>query len=130
LLITGNVIMAVGLGTIPFSHHHIGYLLISTFLMSFGNGLNLPISLSLVSKFTAADEQGGILGINQSMSSFARFLGPAWGGFVYQFMGFAAPFITGGVFMIGASFLSLKLLHDKYNSPQSKTTAAPETIQS
>lgn len=129
LLITGNIIMAVGLGTIPFSHHHIGYLLVSTFLMSFGNGLNLPISLSLVSKFTAADEQGGILGINQSMSSFARFLGPAWGGFVYQFMGFAAPFITGGIFMVGASFLSLKLLHDKYNSPQSKVPVT-ETIPS
>ena len=81
LLIAGNVIMAAGLGTIPLSHHHIYYLLGSCFLMSFGNGLNLPVSLSLVSKFTDPDEQGGILGINQSMSSFARFLGPAWGGF-------------------------------------------------
>ncbi len=128
LLIGGNVIMAIGIGTLPFSNHHIFYLLASCFLMSFGNGLNLPISLSLVSKFTSADEQGGILGINQSMSSFARFLGPAWGGFVYQFMGFAAPFVTGGIFMVGASFLSLKLLHDKYKAGHAET--APESIPS
>lgn len=114
LLIAGNIIMAVGLGSIPFSHHHIVYLLISCFLMGVGNGLNLPISLSLISKFSGRDEQGGILGLNQSMSSFARFLGPTWGGFVYQFLGFAAPFITGGIFMVLASFYSLKLLHERF----------------
>jgi DHA1 family tetracycline resistance protein-like MFS transporter len=115
LLIAGNIIMAVGLATIPFSHHIIGWLLVSSFLTSFGNGLNLPITLSLVSKFTSRDEQGEILGLNQSLASFARFLGPSWGGFVYQFLGFAAPFLTGGIFMVFASVLSLKLLNDKFD---------------
>lgn len=121
LLIAGNILMALGLGSLPFSHHHVVYLLISCFFMGFGNGLNLPITLSLVSKFTERDEQGGILGLNQSLSSFARFLGPTWGGFVYQFLGYAAPFITGGVFMAGAALLSLKLLHDKYKFHHSNT---------
>ncbi|RPI15076.1 MAG: MFS transporter [Ignavibacteriae bacterium] len=115
LLIWGNVIMAIGLGAIPFSHHSIPLLLLSLLLLGVGNGLNQPMTLSLVSKFTGPDEQGGILGINQSLSSLARFFGPAWGGLVYERIGFAAPFLTGAIFMIGGTFLSFKLLHDKFN---------------
>lgn len=114
ILIAGNLIMAVGLGTLPFSHHNLPVFLTSLFLMGLGNGLNQPITLSLVSKFTDRDEQGGILGINQSLSSFARFLGPSWGGFVYQEIGFTAPFLTGGVFMLGGTILSFRLLHDRF----------------
>ncbi len=122
LFIIGNFIMAAGLGTIPFSHHNIYLLLASCFLMSVGNGLNLPIALSLVSKFTDADEQGGILGLNQSLASLARFLGPAWGGFVYQFIGFTAPFLTGGIIMLIGGGLSFKLLNERFrHNPKIET---------
>jgi MFS family permease len=114
LLIGGNAIMAIGLGAIPFSSHNLLLLLLSLFLLGVGNGLNQPITLSLISKFTDPDEQGGILGINQSLSSLARFFGPAWGGLVYERIGYAAPFLTGGIFMIGGTLLSFKLLHDKF----------------
>lgn len=114
LLIWGNIIMAIGLGTIPFSHHSVPLMLVSLLLLGVGNGLNQPMTLSLVSKFTDPDEQGGILGINQSLSSLARFFGPAWGGLVYERIGFAAPFLTGGIFMVGGTLLSFKLLHDKF----------------
>jgi DHA1 family tetracycline resistance protein-like MFS transporter len=117
LLITGNLLMAVGLGAVPYSHHNLLFLLVSLFLLSVGNGLNQPITLSFVSKFSNPDEQGGILGINQSLSSLARFLGPSWGGYVYEFVGFAFPFLTGGIFMLGGTLLSLKLLHDRYSKP-------------
>lgn len=112
--IAGNLIMAIGLGTIPLSHHSIPLLLVSCFLMGFGNGLNIPIGLSLISKFTDRHEQGGILGLNQSLASLARFMGPSWGGFVYQFLGFFAPFFTGGFVMLIATGLSFKLLHDRF----------------
>ncbi len=112
--IAGNFIMAIGLGTIPLSHHSITMLLLSCLLMGFGNGLNIPIGLSLISKFTERDEQGGILGLNQSLSSLARFMGPSWGGFVYQFLGFFAPFFTGGFMMLIVTGLSFKLLHDRF----------------
>jgi MFS family permease len=128
LLIAGNILMAVGLGIIPYTHHNLFLLLGSLFLVSFGNGLNQPITLSFVSKFSDRDEQGGILGINQSLSSLARFLGPSLGGFVYQGIGFAAPFLTGGIFMLGGSVLSFKLMHDKYSKPyvESLKTYKPE----
>jgi len=117
LLIIGNFIMAIGLAAIPFSHKSLAFLLISVLLLGLGNGLNQPITLSLVSKFTDPDEQGGILGINQSLASLARFLGPSWGGLVYERIGFAAPFLTGGSFMILGTILSFKLLHSKFKTP-------------
>ena len=82
--------------------------------MGVGNGLCFSIGLGLISKFTNADEQGGILGLTQSLASFARFIGPTWGGLVYHFVSFAAPFLTGGIVMIGATFMSLTLLKEKY----------------
>jgi multidrug resistance protein len=121
ILITGNFIMAIGLGTIPFSHHNLIFLLLSLLLLSLGNGLNQPMTLSLISKFTDPDEQGGILGINQSLSSLARFLGPSWGGLVYEKVGFHAPFLTGGIFMILGTLLSFKLLHDKFSRAFNKS---------
>jgi MFS family permease len=116
LLIIGNFIMAIGLAAIPFSHKNLTFLLFSVLLLGLGNGLNQPITLSLVSKFTDPDEQGGILGINQSLASLARFLGPSWGGLVYERIGFPAPFLTGGSFMILGTILSFKLLHSKFKT--------------
>lgn len=114
VFIAGCIIMGIGLGTIPFSNHIIYLLLISIFFMSFGNGLLLSIGLGLISKFSERDEQGGILGLTQSLASFARFIGPSWGGLVYHYISFAAPFLTGGIVMMGATVMSLKLLKDKY----------------
>lgn len=119
LLIIGNFVMAIGLATIPFSQKNLVFLLFSVLLLGIGNGLNQPLTLSLVSKFTDPDEQGGILGINQSLASLARFLGPSWGGLVYERIGFPAPFLTGGLFMVFATILSFKLLHSKFKTPYS-----------
>ncbi len=114
VFIAACLIMGIGLGTIPFSNHNIYLLLGSILFMSFGNGLTLSIGLGLISKFTNPDEQGGILGLTQSLASLSRFLGPSWGGFVYHTISFAAPFLTGGIVMIGATIWSFRLLQDKY----------------
>jgi len=114
VFIAGCIIMGIGLGTIPFSNHILVLLLGSILFMSFGNGLLLSIGLGLISKFSDRDEQGGILGLTQSLASLARFLGPSWGGLVYHYVSFTAPFLTGGIVMIGATVLSFRLLKDKY----------------
>ena len=116
ILIAGNLLMAVGLGSIPLSHTNLIYLLGSLFLMSVGNGMNQPTILSLISRFTKPDEQGSILGVNQSLSALARFLGPTWGGFVYEKLGFAFPFLTGGAFMVLGTLVSFRLLNERFNA--------------
>jgi MFS family permease len=115
ILIAGNLLMAVGLGSIPLSHTNLTYLLGSLFFLSVGNGMNQPATLSLISRFTKPDEQGSILGVNQSLGALARFIGPTWGGFVYEKMGFAYPFITGGAFMVIGTLISFRLLHEKFD---------------
>ena len=98
-LIFGNFLVFIGLTLIPFSES-VFILLIILFFLSFGNGINVPMTLGLISQNVSSKEQGSILGINQSLSSLARFIGPVWGGILYEKLGYKFPFITGGFFML------------------------------
>ena len=49
-------------------------------------------------RYSPSENQGKILGLNQSFASLARVLGPLWGGFAFQYLGYEAPFITGALF--------------------------------
>lgn len=109
VLIIGTFIASVGLYFIGYSTS-ITLLLTFLFILSLGNGMSNTVSQSLLSQNVSPDRQGAILGINQSLGSFARFLGPTWGGFVYQYMGYKSPFITGGIAMLLIGIYSLKVL--------------------
>lgn len=98
ILVSGTILSAIGLGLMGFSESVI-VLLILISLLSVGNGLSNTVTVSLLSQNVSKEEQGRVLGINQSLSALARFLGPVWGGFVYQFLGYKFPFITGGIVM-------------------------------
>lgn len=111
-LILGNFFAIVGLGLIGFSTN-LGFLLFVLFLLAIGNGFNNTVAISLLSQNVNREEQGTVLGINQSLSSLARFFGPVWGGFVYQNFGYKYPFITGGVFMLLITIYSLNVLKEK-----------------
>lgn len=108
-LILGCLLATFGLGLIGFSTG-ISFLLALLMLLSLGNGMGSTVSISLLSQNTGPEEQGTILGINQSLGSLARFLGPTWGGFVYQYLGYQSPFITGGIFMLLITIYSFKVL--------------------
>lgn len=119
LVITGSFLMALGLGLLPYGGNLLGISIIAI-IFAFGTGLLQPTLLSLVSRVTSDNEQGVTLGVNQSLSSFARVLGPLWGGFAFQFLGYPFPFITGAIctfviFLIAMTYLP-KLL--KNNSEE------------
>jgi MFS family permease len=65
----------------------------------------------MISKLSPDNEQGSILGMNQSFASLARVLGPLWGGFAYDFIGFQFPFLTGAVFTLVTFLIALVLLN-------------------
>ncbi|MBK6773052.1 MAG: MFS transporter [Ignavibacteria bacterium] len=111
-LILGSFIAIFGLGLIGFSTNLI-FLLFVIVILSVGNGLNNTVSISMLSQSVGKEEQGTILGINQSLGSLARFLGPVWGGFVYQFLGYKYPFITGGLFMLIITLYSYYIIKKK-----------------
>jgi multidrug resistance protein len=54
-------------------------------LMSIGYSLSNPCLSAMTSKNAASDRQGSVLGIYQSMGSFARVLGPLVGGTLYKY---------------------------------------------
>lgn len=108
-LILGNILTSIGLGLIPFSMN-IPVLLITLTILSFGNGLNNPMTLGLISQNVGQNEQGSVLGVNQALGSLARFLGPVWGGFVYQSLGFQFPFLSGAFFMALITIFSITYL--------------------
>lgn len=96
LISLSTLILALGLAAIPFGINFTGIALILVF-MGVGAGFIQPILMSLVSKYAPQDQQGAVLGLNQSFLSMARVLGPVWGGFSYEILGYQAPFLTGGI---------------------------------
>ena len=78
-----------------------------------GAGMNTPSLSSLISQAVGADEQGGILGVSQSLSSLARVLGPAWGGLAFGQFGMASPYVTAAGLMAATFLASLMLLRRK-----------------
>lgn len=106
LIIFGSLFMMIGLFLIPFGGSFLGLALI-VILLSIGTGSLQPTLLSLISEVTSDAEQGVTLGINQSFSAFGRVLGPLWGGFAFEFLGYQFPFITGGIFTLFIFLLSV-----------------------
>lgn len=68
-------------------------------LVSLGQGFSSPSLLSLVSNRADASVQGEILGINQSVNSFAQLLPPLLGGIVVAW-DLRAPLVAAGVFVV------------------------------
>jgi len=97
LVITGIIFMIIGLGMIPYGVNFLG-VAIAIGTLSIGSGILQPVVLSLVSKYSPDNIQGAVLGVNQSISAFARFLGPLWGGFSFDYFGYQFPFLTGAFF--------------------------------
>jgi MFS family permease len=108
-LVIGNIFTGIGLALIPFAVN-VPILLIFLLFLAFGNGLNNPMVLGLISQNVGQEEQGSVLGINQALGSLARFFGPVWGGFVFQNLGFQFPFFSGGLFMLLITIFSLRIL--------------------
>jgi DHA1 family tetracycline resistance protein-like MFS transporter len=78
LVVTGALLFAASLFAIPFTGPHTGLwsLLIVGATFSIGNSLATPSLTGLASKSVGRGEQGGVLGVTQSVASLARTVGP------------------------------------------------------
>ncbi len=109
LFTVGSVLMMVGLAGIPFHVHEFIFPAIIV-VMAFGAGIVTPVSFSLISQHSSESEQGGILGISQSLNALGRVLGPVWGSFVFQQFGHGWPFFTAAGVMLVVLVLSRRWL--------------------
>ena len=78
LVIAGALLFTASLVLIPLTGPHTGTvaLLALGALFALGNGLATPSLTSLASKSAGAGEQGGVLGVTQSVASLSRVVGP------------------------------------------------------
>ena len=101
LLITGMAGMAVSIGIVPFlesTRALYGW----TVLLAFSNSIMSPAASGLVSTFAAANEQGTVLGVAQSLSALGRFSGPAVMGATYDSVAPRVAFLAAaGVMLVG-----------------------------
>jgi MFS transporter, DHA1 family, tetracycline resistance protein len=77
LLLTSMIILPL-----PWMHNPLLPVITGAVLLAFGNSLLTPMLSGLTSKLSTAASQGSMLGMLQSVSSFARMVGPAIGGFL------------------------------------------------
>ena len=82
-----------------------------------GFGMIMPSLNSLLSRATDATTQGGILGVNQSLQSLGRIVGP-FAGLSLFYVNDAVPFLLGAATMVIAMLLAMKIrktvVADKY----------------
>jgi DHA1 family tetracycline resistance protein-like MFS transporter len=75
--------------------------------MAVGMGFNNPSLTSAVSRLSDSTEQGGMLGLAQSLAALGRIVGPAWGGFLFDWAGITTPFVSAALIMTGALLLAI-----------------------
>lgn len=97
IVLIGLVFTVIGLALIPYGGDFTGEAIVIS-ILAVGTGILQPIIPSMISKYSPEDQQGAILGVNQSISAFARVLGPLWGGFSFNYIGYQFPFLTGAFF--------------------------------
>ncbi len=112
LISVGLFSMIFGLGLLPFAPS-LFVLLIVLAILTFGQGVTNPSITSSISQVSGPGDQGGILGVTQSLGSLARILGPIWGGLVFDHLGFQYLYLTGGLLMMLAFVLSVSSLRPK-----------------
>tara|TARA_B100000614_G_scaffold262595_1_gene297015 strand:- start:2348 stop:3694 length:1347 start_codon:yes stop_codon:yes gene_type:complete len=116
----GTVLSGIGLVLIPYSSLDFAWvwMIVITGFIAIGNGLFQPSSSTLLTSLARQDdyELGAVMGSQESLSSFARILGPLTGGYVwtitvdgYGFFDYHTAFHICGILMMLAFFLSFKV---------------------
>ena len=113
LVRVGTIFMMLGLGFLPYGDSFLSAVLI-VIVLSVGTGLLQPMILSMISKYSPDNKQGAILGITQSFSALGRVLGPLWGGFAFDYIGYEFPFLTGALFTFITFMITIIVLNKKY----------------
>ena len=104
LIAHGALALAIGLALIPFSHS-LPVLLTAMVIVGYGFSVMTPSLTSLISLQVGEDDQGGVMGVSRSATTFARVVGPVWAGFLFHTLGKDWPYYIGAVVMVGVVFL-------------------------
>jgi len=93
LILAGSLLLVPGYILVLMAQS-VPQLMVFLVFLALGAGFTSPALSSLVSRLSTAEEQGGILGIYQSIASLARITGPFWGVFAFKEFGENVPYYT------------------------------------
>ena len=99
-------LIAVGLFLVPLAQT-IPTLLLALGTLAIGMGFNNPALSSAISRLSDPTEQGGMLGLAQSLAALGRIVGPTWGGFLFDRAGITMPYVSAGTIMTLGLLLAL-----------------------
>lgn len=95
---------------------HYWLMLVLAVWMAIGSGILNPSKSALLSKLVPDSRQGEMLGLNQSLSSLGRVLGPLIAGALFEF-NTAIPFVTGALILLLAWNKARPLMEAKRADP-------------
>ncbi len=104
----GPLLMMLGILLMPLFPSIIVFLTSLTMIAS-GSGIMRTVVPSFISKLTAANEQGGVLGVASSVLSIATVPGPLIGGSLFEFAGLTVPFLASAALLAVAFILSCRV---------------------
>jgi predicted MFS family arabinose efflux permease len=111
-LFAGTIGIAIGLALLAAATEPV-LGVVGSCCLALGMGLASPSSSALISKEAAADEQGSILGVNQSVGSLARIIGPAVAGQAFEYAGPSAPYMVGTVVMLISAAIAYQVARQR-----------------
>ena len=99
-------LIGVGILLVPIAST-VTFLCVACVTLALGMGFNNPALTSAVSRVSDVTEQGGMLGLAQSLAALGRIVGPAWGGYLYDRAGATVPYVSAAGIMGIALVLAL-----------------------
>jgi DHA1 family tetracycline resistance protein-like MFS transporter len=108
LVMIGTASFTIGLVLVPGMDRLVGLYVVALFI-SIGQGLTYPSLTSLVTKASAPNEHGSMLGLATSVGSLARFLGPIISGFLYDLAQARGAFYGGAALTFIALLIAIRM---------------------
>lgn len=114
LIVAGPILLGISLAILGLAPNWT-VVILGCLFMPFGIGFNNPSLHSLISRSADPDKQGATLGVNQSMASLARVVGPVLAGLSFKYLGPESPLLLAALILFGAAFVAF-LFGRKYGS--------------
>ncbi|MCZ2809669.1 MAG: MFS transporter [Candidatus Bathyarchaeota archaeon] len=108
LIAFGPLLLMFGIFLMPLIPN-IAVFSFSLTMIAFGSGMMRTVVPSFISKITPTNEQGGTLGLANSVASIANVPGPLIGGSLFEFAGLATPFFASAAMLIVAFGLGCRV---------------------
>ncbi|MEA2755247.1 MAG: transporter, family, tetracycline resistance protein, partial [Aliidongia sp.] len=121
-LFAGTIGIGIGLALLAAATGPVMGIVASCWL-ALGMGLASPSTSAMISQEASASEQGGILGVNQSIGSFARIAGPFVAGQAFELGGPSAPYMVGAAVMVISACLAFQIVRRRSHDAVSQASA-------